>query len=104
MSDLKRKAAYVLAAAKERIKNNFNEGENMSDLFNSVCITSVAPTVSLAFGMNAVGTDSEDPVLSALIEKKLFGRSLRRAFVYGARQERPKERSAFPLENIGSAF
>lgn len=82
MSDLTRKAAYVLAAAKERIKNNFNEGENMSDLFNSVCITSVAPTVSLAFGMNAVGTESENPVLSALIEKKLSGRKPDRAFLY----------------------
>ena len=82
MSDLTRKAAYVLAAAKERIKNNFNEGENMSDLFNSVCITSVAPTVSSAFGMNAVGTESENPVLSALIEKKLFGRKPDRAFLY----------------------
>ena len=69
MSDLTGKAAYVLAAAKERIKNNFNEGENMSDLFNSVCITSVAPTVSLAFGMNAVGTESENPVLARLSKK-----------------------------------
>ena len=53
----------------------------MSDLFNSVCITSVAPTVSSAFGMNAVGTESENPVLSALIEKKLSGKKPDRAFL-----------------------
>ncbi len=55
----------------------------MADLYNSVCISSVAPTVLSLFNMDIPGgLDPVNPVLAALGEKKLGGAPLDRAVIY----------------------
>lgn len=54
----------------------------MDGLYNSVCITSVAPTVLKAAGISHAEMEKENSALLALKEKKIGGASIDRVFIY----------------------
>lgn len=54
----------------------------MSDLYNSICITSVAPTILKNTGITPEGMEAENPVLNDLIKEKLSGRTADRVVMY----------------------
>ena len=54
----------------------------MSDLYNSICITSVAPTILKNVGITVKSMENENPVLNDLIKKKLSGRTADRVVMY----------------------
>lgn len=54
----------------------------MSDLYNSICITSVAPTILNNVGIAPEGMEAENPVLNALVKEKLSGRKPDRVVMY----------------------
>ena len=55
----------------------------MSDIYNSICITSVTATVCDLFGIATPDSaDKKNPVVTALAEKKLKGKKIDRAVLY----------------------
>lgn len=55
----------------------------MSDIYNSICITSVTSTVCDLFGIRTPETtDNKNPVITSLAEKKLKGAKIDRAVLY----------------------
>lgn len=55
----------------------------MSDLYSSICISSVTASVLKLFGMDIPESiDSANPVIDALAEKKLGGEKIDRAIIY----------------------